>query len=135
MIALPWLVEDDPFIRGTLGRILGRFGFSDVRDASDGTGAMALLGAGHRPGPVLCDVRMAPMDGLTFLRRLRADPDRALAKAHVVMLTGATDDEALRTARGLGIGGYLVKPVWPSALAERLAIVLGGRSGPGNQPA
>jgi DNA-binding response OmpR family regulator len=41
----------------------------------------------------------------------------------------------LRTARGLGIGGYLVKPVWPSALAERLAIVLGGRSGPGNQPA
>jgi two-component system chemotaxis response regulator CheY len=118
------LVEDEPFIRGTFTRILRSLGCTEVREAPDGTEALAVLSFGFRPDLVLCDVRMAPMDGLGFLAHLRKSPDPVLAKTPVIMLTGATDEASVRAARGLGVGGYLVKPVSPGALAERVKQVL-----------
>jgi two-component system chemotaxis response regulator CheY len=124
------LVEDEPFIRGTIRRMLRALGCSEVREAPDGTEALALLSYGYRPALVLCDVHMAPMDGLAFLRHLRAGSDPVQAKVPIIMLTGATDEETVRAARGLGIGGYLVKPVSPATLAERVNTVLGCKSSP-----
>jgi two-component system chemotaxis response regulator CheY len=84
---------------------------------------------GFCPDIVLCDVNMEPMDGLTFLRKVRTSHDPARIALHVIMLTGATDAETVRSAVTLGISSYLVKPVSPARLAERLTAALQG--GPG----
>jgi two-component system chemotaxis response regulator CheY len=127
-IALPGirilLVEDEPFIRGTLRRMLRTLGCAEVREASDGTEALEALKGGFRPDLLLCDVQMAPMDGLTLLRRLQEGGSPQHARIPAVMLTVATDEETVRQARGLGISGYLVKPVSPAILADRVNAVL-----------
>lgn len=118
------LVEDEAFIRNTLKRMLRSLGCSDIREACDGTEALKMLDDGFRPDAVLCDYRMTPMDGLAFMRRMRASSDPARARIPIVMLTAATDEATVRTAVALGIRGYVVKPVTPKQLSDRLSAVL-----------
>ena len=73
---------------------------------------------------MLCDYRMAPMDGLAFMRQLRASPDPERVRIPIVMLTAATDEATVREAVALGIRGYVVKPVSPKQLKDRLSAVL-----------
>jgi CheY-like chemotaxis protein len=66
---------------------------------------------------------MAPMDGMTFLRRLRAHP--AGVTLPVVMLTANNSPEDAWLARELKVAAWLVKPVPPHLLADQVAAALG----------
>jgi two-component system chemotaxis response regulator CheY len=74
---------------------------------------------------------MAPMDGLAFMRQLRASSDPARARIPIIMLTAATDEATVRAAVALGIRGYVVKPVSPKQLSDRLSAVLREQDEPG----
>ena len=122
------LLEDEAFIRNTIRRMLRNFRNLDVLEGCDGTEGLRLL---DETGPfdlMLCDVQMAPMDGLTFVRTVRgiADPLRSAIPA--VMLTAASDMETVRSVSSLGACGYLLKPISYKALADRMAQAL--RNGP-----
>jgi len=123
------LLEDEAFIRETIKRMLNAFSNVEVREGVDGAEGLKLLEEGFSPDVVLCDVHMEPMDGLTFLRQLRTSRDPARIALHVIMLTAASDPETVRKAVALGIAGYVVKPVSPSRLAERLSAALLGGAG------
>ncbi len=61
------------------------------------------------PGPVLIllDVNMPRMNGIEFLRELRADEN--LKQLPVFMLTTSDEKQDVEAAYNLGISGYLLK--------------------------
>ncbi|MBC7768161.1 MAG: response regulator, partial [Phycisphaerales bacterium] len=71
---------------------------------------------------VLADQRMPGMDGLAFIRAVRADED--LRGARIVMISGAMSDEHAAAARAAGADAVLVKPVSPRALLETIERVM-----------
>lgn len=58
---------------------------------------------------VLLDLNMPRMNGIEFLRELRADP--ALKSTTVVVLTTSNDTRDKVEAYNLNVAGYLTKPV------------------------
>ena len=115
------LVEDDAFVRSTLRRMLLALGSDEIKEAADGTAALRIFEENaFRPQLVICDLQMAPMDGLSFLRRLRAIADPALAGTPVIMLTAVADETSIHDTVALNISSYLLKPLSRDALAGRI---------------
>jgi len=80
--------------------------------AANGVEALELLRSGQIPSErriVLLDLNMPRMNGLEFLRELRADP--ALQSTVVVVLTTSNDERDKFEAYNLNVAGYLLKPV------------------------
>lgn len=80
--------------------------------AGNGVEALELLRSKQVPGErriVLLDLNMPRMNGLEFLRELRADP--ALQSTVVVVLTTSNDERDKVDAYNLNVAGYLLKPV------------------------
>lgn len=118
------LLDDEPFIRGTIKRLLRAFDNIEVREAGDGAEGLALMDAGFCPDVVLCDVLMAPLDGLAFLQAVRRSGDLARAATPIIMLTAAADEETVRSSGALGAFAYLVKPISLTLLTDRLNAAL-----------
>ncbi|HEU0051561.1 MAG TPA: response regulator [Longimicrobium sp.] len=90
--------------------------------ASDGEEALAKLRGGEVPAErriVLLDLNMPRMNGIEFLRALRADP--ALAATSVVVLTTSNDERDRIEAYNLNVAGYLLKPVTFTSFCEVMA--------------
>ncbi|MBC8077793.1 MAG: response regulator [Chloroflexales bacterium] len=94
--------------------------------ASNGVEALALLrGAnGNPPLPkerrlILLDLNMPRMNGIEFLRELRADPE--LSKITVIVLTTSDDERDKVEAYKLNVAGYILKPVTFMAFVEAMA--------------
>ena len=80
--------------------------------AGDGLEAMEMLRAGKVPRDrriILLDLNMPRMNGIEFLRALRADPELMLTP--VVVLTTSDDERDKISAYNLNVAGYLLKPV------------------------
>jgi CheY-like chemotaxis protein len=80
--------------------------------ASDGIQGLEVLRGGEFPKAnrlVLLDLNMPRMNGIEFLRELRADPD--LKSTTVVVLTTSNDTRDKIEAYNLNVAGYLTKPV------------------------
>lgn len=99
------LVDDDSDTRGSLAAIARREGW-EVVEAASGTEAHPLL---KREGfdLILCDLVMPGIDGIEFLRRLRATG----SQVPFVMITGHASVESAVEALRLGATDYLSKPV------------------------
>jgi len=79
----------------------------------------------HAPDLVLMDVQMPGMDGVSALRRLRAEPRCASMKvAALTALAMKGDDERLLAE---GFDGYLEKPIRYKEFLARVAALLKGR--------
>ncbi|MFC5699477.1 EAL domain-containing protein [Pseudomonas sp. GCM10022186] len=63
------VLEDEPFQRLVAVTALRQLGLGRIHEAADGADALAVLDACGGVDIVLCDLRMAGMDGLEFLRR------------------------------------------------------------------
>ncbi|WP_282602505.1 diguanylate cyclase [Paracoccus sp. PARArs4] len=72
-----------------------------------------------RPDLILLDVVMPEMDGYELCRRMKAD--NVLADIPVIFATGLGDDEA--ELRGLAAGAidFVMKPIRPASLRQRVA--------------
>ena len=62
-----------------------------------------------RPGLILLDIKLAGMDGIEFLRRIKADPN--LKSIPVVMLTTSAGEKEIVESYNCGVNSYIVKPV------------------------
>jgi CheY-like chemotaxis protein len=114
------LVEDDAVDVMNVRRAFEKNGItSHLYVAANGLEALQMLRGGQVPGErrlVLLDLNMPRMNGIEFLRELRADPD--LRATPVVVLTTSTIDQDKIDAYGLNIAGYLVKPVTFAAFCD-----------------
>jgi CheY-like chemotaxis protein len=80
--------------------------------AGNGLEALELLRGNTIPKKnriILLDLNMPKMNGIEFLRAMRADPELALTR--VVVLTTSNEDKDRVEAYELCVAGYLLKPV------------------------
>jgi CheY-like chemotaxis protein len=73
------VVDDDKVMMMFVVNILNRLGAGEVREAANGKSALAMVES-FRPDVVLSDIHMSPMDGIEFVRQLRAHPVAELRK-------------------------------------------------------
>ncbi len=99
------VVDDALTVRELQRSILERAGF-DVRVASDGSQAMALL-AEEPSELVLTDVEMPVMDGFALTEAIRAHP--ALANIPILILSSRSTDADRQRGLEAGADGYIVK--------------------------
>jgi len=118
------LLEDEPFIRDTIKRLLRAFDNIEFREAGDGAEGLVLMGAGFCPDVVLCDVMMEPVDGMVFLETVCRSEDPVRAATPVIMLTAARDKHTVLISEAKGAFAYLAKPVSLTLLTERVNAAL-----------
>lgn len=119
------VVDDCEDTRRFIERILGKAGYTSVRTAESADEAWDFL---HQAGAdptiseadvVLLDVIMPGTDGITFCRRLRADPLHE--DVPVIMLTAQTDLGRVGEAFEAGAHDYVRKPFQRIELLARLS--------------
>ena len=108
------VVDDEPGLRQSLGLLLADAGYDVVAEAS---GARALQRARAEPFDlILCDVRMADMDGIAFLRAYKSGGGHAL----VIMMSAYGGEEAALAAMKEGAYDYVAKPFRPDEVVLTL---------------
>lgn len=124
--AIRVLVVDDHELvrRGTVEALAEHPDIEVVGVASGEFDGLALARA-RNPHVALIDVRLADGDGLSLARSLMALP----APARVILITGHSYREHVRTALGLGARGYLLKSAPVTELVDAIrAVALGRRA-------
>ncbi len=114
------VIDDSKAVRGLLKRELSHLGF-EVFEAGNGQEGMDRL---SELGPVdvaLVDWTMPVMDGLSFLKEVRSNPD--YERVLVVMVTSESDPAQIFQALMAGADEYATKPITAAALAEKLGLV------------
>lgn len=116
------LVDDDPNIRAIVRRVLTRqFESLQIVDCTDGVQALEELSQGEYD-LVLLDVSMPFMDGLDVLQSIRRSP--VIAKIPVIMMTGNNEEHTIRAAVRIGVNDFILKPIHPTQLCERVLKLL-----------
>ena len=111
------IVEDDFTSRLLLQEMLKEFG--DVHVATNGDEALEAVKVSHAEGvpyDLIClDIMMAPTDGQTGLRQIRAfEESRGIRSKHgakIVMTTSLSDMKNVMQAYSSLCDGYLNKPI------------------------
>jgi DNA-binding response OmpR family regulator len=109
------LIDDDARLRQVLARLLRGAGFDIVDEACDGEDALLVLAQSH-PDLIVTDCQMPRLDGIGFVRCLRASGDQT----PVIMLSGQGDPHVVVTAIRAGVNNYLPKPINPEILFEKI---------------
>jgi signal transduction histidine kinase/CheY-like chemotaxis protein len=107
------IIEDEPSSARLVQTYLVDAGY-EVQLAPDGETGLALAMA-HPPAAIVLDVLLPGMDGWEVLRRLKSD--QTLRDIPVIIAT-VVDERGVGLA--LGAVDYLVKPIDPAALLQRI---------------
>jgi two-component system chemotaxis response regulator CheY len=116
------VVDDQEFIRRLQAQLLARLGITAILECRDGSSAIELLRE-TSADLVLCDIKMAPLDGLSFLRQVRSGESKVLnPEVPIIFLTSDSEGSTVSAARDSEVDGYLIKPV---ALDQLQAMIAG----------
>lgn len=108
------LVDDSPSIRSIL-RIYLMPRNIEFLEAEDGQRALHLLSL-MPVQLVIADIKMAPMDGLTFLQQVRTSVRAAIRQIPVILLTGETGEGLREQGFAAGANAFVTKPIDPKSL-------------------
>jgi len=117
------VIDDNDFVRETVVTMLREIGFREISQAQDGHDALRQFELA-KPGLIICDISMKPMDGLEFVEALRKQAWPGAGDVPVIFLTVHTEAPIVKRAVKLGIGAYVVKPVQKKQLEARILTVL-----------
>jgi two-component system, chemotaxis family, chemotaxis protein CheY len=114
------VVDDSRVMRTILTRVLTGMNFTVVQ-AGDGAEALQLLEDGVRPDVALVDWNMPVMDGLTFIKRCRANPEYR----DLLLMMVTTESEQSQIVRALAAGAheYVIKPFTEEDIAQKFEVL------------
>lgn len=101
------IVDDTQGVRSYIVEDLIARGFTNVREAVNGVNALEMLSE-KCADCVISDVSMPLMDGFELLKALKQDP--VLRAVHVVIMSGATNQDMRDKAAFAGAVGCFNKP-------------------------
>lgn len=112
------VVDDEPFVRRTISRVLSSEGMS-IAEASDGPGAVRAAQA-QQFDLVILDIVMDGMDGFQVINQLR----NLGILTPVFILSGRQADNDKVFALGIGADDYITKPFSPAVLCAKVKACL-----------
>src|SRR4051794_28310049 len=114
------VIDDSRAMRSILSQILKKVGFQ-VTEAGNGREALERLR--HMPPPelALVDWNMPEMDGLEFVRAVRADP--TYRNLRLMMVTSETEGGRIGAALEAGADEYVMKPFTADVIAQKLELL------------
>jgi two-component system, chemotaxis family, chemotaxis protein CheY len=114
------VIDDSTTMRRILGGILRQLGF-EITEAGNGCEGLERLRQSPNTCVVLVDWNMPEMDGLTFVRAVRADP--AYQSVRLMMVTTEADLSRVATALDAGADEYVMKPFTEDVIREKLELL------------
>jgi len=114
------IIDDSPTMRGLLAIIASELGASSEQ-APDGQAALDLLAKNTAFDAAFVDWDMPRMDGLEFVRAVRARAE--LAQIKLLMVTSHHAIQDVRLALALGADDFLMKPIDAGMVADKLRVL------------
>ncbi|MBI5970786.1 MAG: response regulator [Deltaproteobacteria bacterium] len=111
------VIDDSASIRQVLTIVLKNGGY-DVIEACDGRDGLDKL-FGKKVNLILCDVNMPNMDGITFVRSLKASSTHRFTP--VVMLTTESSESKKVEGKQAGAKAWMVKPFKPEQMLDAVS--------------
>jgi CheY-like chemotaxis protein len=119
------VVDDEPFVRSIVIRMLREFGEPKIDTADDGPQALEILSSpGTRYDFALIDFKMPQLNGLEVLKAVRTGKCRCERDLPTAMLTGISDQDLVGKALALDVNAFLLKPVSAQMLGSRIQRML-----------
>ncbi len=116
------VVEDDEFVRESVCAVLNTAGY-DTLEAANGEEGIALIES-EAPDLAIVDIWMPKVDGLTLLRRVRADNEQL----PIIIVSGGGPGETLERATAIAdtyaADHVLFKPFEDTELLEMIGKLL-----------
>lgn len=111
------LIDDEPIILEGLQKIIDwkAWGFEIVATAQDGIEGLEKIKK-FKPEVALVDIRIPGIDGLTLINKLKEEG----VNTKIIILSGYSEFEYAKEAIELGVESYLLKPVDPYLLQQKL---------------
>jgi two-component system chemotaxis response regulator CheY len=106
------IVDDSVTVRQMLGLVLTGAGFS-VIEAEDGKDALSKM-TGQKLHLIVSDVNMPNMDGITFVKAVKALPNYKFTP--IIMLTTESQEAKKREGQAAGAKAWVVKPFKPEQM-------------------
>jgi two-component system chemotaxis response regulator CheY len=111
------IVDDSASTRQLASLVLRQEGY-ELIEACDGVDALVKLN-GRKVSLIISDVNMPNMDGITFVKAVKALPEHRFAP--IIMLTTGFLKSTRSEAREAGVKAWMVKPFDKFQLLEMVA--------------
>ena len=114
------VIDDSRTVRAIIGKTLRDEGL-EVVEAANGLEGLERLGQPPGFELVLVDWNMPQMNGLEFIRAVRAD--RTYDAVRIMMVTTETEQEQVIRALEAGANEYVMKPFTKEILVAKLSLM------------
>ncbi len=114
------IVDDSRAIRRIISDIMKQLDF-DVIEAGNGLEALQRLEEFGAPDIVLVDWNMPEMNGLEFIKAVRANPN--YTDLPLMMVTTETEMERMALAFMAGVNEYVMKPFDKQTIHDKLQLL------------
>ncbi|MEJ0100829.1 MAG: PAS domain S-box protein [Pseudomonadota bacterium] len=121
------IVDDEPDGRFLLGRLMSDAG-AIVREADTARAGLEILNGGG-VDVILCDISMPEMDGLEFIRHVRALEEPRLRATPAIAVTAYARHEDSERSLAAGFHRHVSKPYSFSNLVSAIVALLHSRAG------
>jgi len=114
------IIDDAKAMRIILKQIIESIG-GQVEEAGNGKEGLAKLKTMGQADLVLVDWNMPEMNGLDFVRNVRADPN--YRKLPIMMVTTETEASQMGKALAAGANEYVTKPFTKDTISSKLKLL------------
>jgi len=117
------VVDDSNTMRRIIKNVVTRLGYKDIYEGADGIEGLEQLNKHPDIGIILTDWNMPTMNGLQFIKKVRAD--ERFKEVPIIMITTEGGKREVITALKAGVNNYIVKPFTPQVLKDKLTPIFG----------
>lgn len=117
------IASSDAQTRQNVRKLLQALALNQISEAEDAAAALAAIHA-TRFDLILCDMNLAPADGIAFTRLLRLSETSPNPYLPLILIASLTDRQSVEAARDAGVTEILAKPIAAQGLAARITEIV-----------